>query len=390
MRSKKPTSRSKLRRVLHTIGVPLPWIRNLAIRFLGTPFFFLRFSVGNVTGIDASPAGAKYALTRKLGRSVTAISVSPLPSPTDVWEACQQAHRLTGVWPISFSYPLEKQERQRQAIGVVSPVFPGHRYGFTDEQEYLEMYGAYSFALTHKKDGWDCLRHLEIIYSGSVPFMPDAHRIPPFTMVHYPKQLFQEAASHLRHSGGYVSEDVSRALGTYFNRHLTSKAMANYLLRAAQVEPTDKVLFVDEVLPSMPDYQSVFTLIGLKQALKGRLSVAFPVDYIYDDWQGNALSLYGRGFGYSRSLSAKLRSPGESLGETVPLSKESLLSFDRVVIGSVTRNSEAVAATLAHFPASRTVWIHGEDNGPSTKDMELYKKLGVRAFARELKLNFQM
>lgn len=387
MHSQKPPSESKMRRVLD--ASPL-WIRNLAIRLLRTPFFLGRFLVEYATGRDASITRAKYALTKKFGRRVTAIAVSPLPNPTEVWEACQRVQHLTGVWPISFSYPLEKQGRPRPPIGIVSPMFPGHRYGFTDEQEYLGMYGAYSFALTHKKGGWDCLRHLEIMYSGALPFMPDASRIPPFTMVHYPKRLFREVADHLCHSGGYVSEDASRALGTYFNQHLTCKAMASYLLLAAQVEPTDKVLFVDEALPSVPDYQSIFTLIGLKQALRARLSVAFPVDYIYDDWQGNALALYGRGFGYSRSLSATLRGPSESLRETVALSEESLSSFDRVVIGSVTRNATAVAATLAHFPASQTVWIHGEDDGPSTQDMELYKKLGVRAFARELQRNPQM
>ena len=44
-----------------------------------------------------------------------------------------------------------------------------------------------------RKKGWDCLRHYEIIASGSVPFFEDYESIPKFTMFNYPKTLQKKA-----------------------------------------------------------------------------------------------------------------------------------------------------------------------------------------------------
>ncbi len=44
-----------------------------------------------------------------------------------------------------------------------------------------------------RKGGWDCLRHYEIIASGSVPYFEDYERIPKFTMFDYPKKLQKKA-----------------------------------------------------------------------------------------------------------------------------------------------------------------------------------------------------
>jgi hypothetical protein len=264
------------------------------------------------------------------------------------------------------------------------PVFPGHRYAFTNEADYISNYGNFSFALTHKKGGWDCFRHLEIMYAGAVPFMPDASLIPEFTMVHYPKKFLAEVAEGLRHSRVVVMPQDSQELARYFNYNLTSAAMARYVLRAAAIDNDAKVLFIDAAAVSMPDYQSIFTLIGLKQTLGKRVSVAFPLDYVYEDWTGDAAALYGRGFGYSRVLETKLKNRNEISGEALDLSAASLATFDTVVVGSVTRNATLAEQLLARFPAAKTIWIHGEDQGPSASDMATFREKGVTVFVREL------
>jgi hypothetical protein len=264
------------------------------------------------------------------------------------------------------------------------PIFPGHRYSFTDEADYIDNYGRFSFALTHKKSGWDCFRHLEIMYSGAVPYMPDASLIPEFTMVHYPKKFLAEVAEGLRHSRVVISSDSHQKLASYFNDNLTSAAMARYVLRAAEIDDDAKVLFVDAAAVAMPDYQSIFTLIGLKQTLGKRISVAFPLDYVYEDWAGDAAALYGRGFGYSRVLETSLKNPNEASGELLDLSASSLANFDAVVVGSVTRNSGLADQLVARFPASKTLWIHGEDQGPSASDIATFRAKGVTVFVREI------
>lgn len=264
------------------------------------------------------------------------------------------------------------------------PTFPGHSYTFTNEADYISNYGSFSFALTHKKGGWDCYRHLEIIYAGAVPFMPGASLIPKFTMVHYPKRFLSEVASGLRHSRAVVTPPDREKLLAYFNDNLTSAAMARYLLKAAGLDDNARVLFIDAAAATRPDYQSVSTLIGLKQTLGKQVTVAFPIDYIYADWTGDPAALYGRGFGYSRVLATRLKLQNEISMEVLDLSASSLGAFDAVVVGSVTRNAALANRLLDFFPPAKSIWVHGEDLGPSRSDIDRYLQLGVQAFVREI------
>jgi hypothetical protein len=379
-----------LRRFLNALKVSPPWARQKVVLAGNTLRYFLRFVAGNVEGIAGAPAAAKWGLMVRYSRRPRSMKLSPLPSSDDIWLDAVQAYEAAGVWPISFSYPRplsalsSSGSSSSSSSSTMCPVFPGHRYAFTNEADYISNYGSFSFALTHKKGGWDCFRHLEIIYAGAVPFMPDASLIPEFTMVHYPKTFLAEVAAGLRHSRVVVMPQDSQELARYFNYNLTSAAMARYVLRAAAIDNDAKVLFIDAAAVSMPDYQSVFTLIGLKQTLGKRVSVAFPLDYLYEDWAGDAAALYGRGFGYSRVLETKLKNRNEISGDVLDLSAASLATFDAVVVGSVTRNAALAEQLLARFPASKTIWIHGEDKGPSAYDIATFRAKGITAFVREM------
>lgn len=373
-----------LPRFLNALKVSPPWAKQKAVLAGNTLKYFVRFVAGNIEGIAGAPAAAKWGLMRPHSRRPVSIALSPLPSSEDIWLDCVRAYKDAGVWPISFSYPRHSPALGSSSSGTMCPVFPGHRYAFTNEADYISNYGNFSFALTHKKGGWDCFRHLEIMYAGAVPFMPDASLIPEFTMVHYPKSFLAEVAEGLRHSRVVMTPQDSQELAKYFNDNLTSAAMARYVLRAAGVPKDAKVLFIDAAAVSMPDYQSVFTLIGLKQILGKRVSVAFPLNYVYEDWTGDAAALYGRGFGYSRVLETKLKNRNEISGDVLDLSAASLATFDAVVVGSLTRNAALVEQLLARFPAAKTIWMHGEDQGPSASEMATFRAKGVTAFVREL------
>lgn len=346
--------------------------------------YFFRFLTGRFDGLDMAPVGAKRALGLRRAKRTSLIETSALPSATAVWKSCVSVNKKLGVWPISFSYPQNSAPGHWESREFLCPIFPGHKYSFSDPQAYLAMYQRYSFAMTHKKSGWDCFRHVEVLHAGTIPYMPDAHLIPEFTMVHYPKTFLREIARHLNRSQGQLDSLVRHQLIDFFNENLTSAAMARYLLRVAGAEKETKVLFLDQLAPSHPDYQSVLTLIGLKQVLGRSVAVAHPIEYIYRDWQGDSTALYGRGFGYSRVLNPAVKNPNEVEKSEIKLTEASLARFDMIVIGSVTRNAGLASQLLRIFPASRTVWVHGEDQSPSHLQMNEYRNSGATVFVREL------
>ena len=347
-------------------------------------YFFFRLLGGKNNGIALAPPSSKWGLVLRFRMSQKPVHPSPLPTKSKVWEDCENVFAATGVWPISFSYPKPARLGPDAPRGFMCPVFPGQSYSYTEEEAYLENYRNFSFALTHKKGGWDCFRHLEILYSGAMVYMPDASEIPDFTMVHYPKVLFTELASHVSRSRRTVTPEACQAVLDYFNQHLTTKAMAEYLLRATCKTNRPKVLFIDEAAVLKADYQSILTLIGLKQLLGRRVSVAFPIDYVYEDWAGDLGTLYGRGFGYSRVLNSGLKTPNEANSTTLNFSERQLAEFDLLIVGSITRNLDLAHKFLNNFPAEKTIWIHGEDKGPSTAEILAFTDLGVNLFAREL------
>jgi len=346
--------------------------------------YFFRIARGDFRDLNRAPISSKRAFSLSRRAEDQPLVVTSLPSPDDVWKSAEETFRERGIWPISFSYPKEISIRPQESSSGLCPIYPGHSYSFTDHKKYLETYGHYAFALTHKKAGWDCFRHVEICYAGAIPFMPDAKLIPKHTMVHYPKDFFVQVAEHLRVKTAVAEGEVEHRLAEYFNRHLTTRAMARYLVQAAPCLGQGRVLFVDEAAVGMPDYQSILTLIGLKQLLGAQVSVAYPLDYVYEDWRGKPSELYGRGFGYSRVLGNEMKNENEVAGTESGLSREALAAFDAIVVGSITRNVDLAHKLLDIYPPEKTVWIHGEDDGPTATEIAAYRKAGVTAFAREL------
>lgn len=297
------------------------------------------------------------------------------PDPFDVAVECAGRH---GVWPISFSYPGKPLPVLDAPDDLISPIIPGFAYSFDDEAEYLATYQHAYLGVTHRKAGWDCFRHVEVLAAGAVPLMPDAAQIPGFAMVHYPKRALATVTALVREHGAPPDQQARQAFRIHFERHLTSAAMARYVLRASGLEAAARVLFIDERLPGHADYQSVMSLLGLKQLLGAECHLMFPTDYVYEDTSVPVSTLYGRGFGYTRLLPPESRSTTEA-GRSVDLA-----DFDVVVVGSVTRNEGLAFDLLRQFPREQTVWIHGEDTPPLPEQVRKYRKSGAHVFVRAI------
>lgn len=77
------------------------------------------------------------------------------------------------VYPITFSIPSTKITNQPlHKVKIMSSLMPGKpdTYIYANETDYYNEYKSSMFALTHKKAGWNCMRHYEILANGCTLF----------------------------------------------------------------------------------------------------------------------------------------------------------------------------------------------------------------------------
>lgn len=308
----------------------------------------------------------------------------PVDTDSQVQELAQKCFTTHGVWPLSMSIPTHLAVNPHPTE-LVSPLIPGYPYSFHSEAEYLAKYADAYLALTHRKAGWDCFRHVEIMASGSVPLMPDSDQIPEFAMVHYPKQAFAKVSQKVQALGGRPNGTLRTELREFFLSHLTTKAMSDYILAAAQIPADASILFLDENLPSNPEYMSTLTAIGLKENLGNNCVLHFPGEFLYADSPAETHNFYGRGFGYVKHLDPGLRSDWEDAArDSLEVEEIDFSQYDFVVVGSVSRNMRLTQTVLKKFPASKTVLIHGEDTPPTIATAHFLRSTKAHVFIRSI------
>ena len=308
----------------------------------------------------------------------------------DISRMMQRCFDEKGVYPISFSIPVfwsGTEWSPKVITDSLSKVFPGQPYSYTDSDQYMHQYNNSALGLTFKKGGWDCFRHLEIISAGALPLMPDIQECPEFTMVHYPKRAFEAIERNFQ--GGLMPDaSVHRFVFEWAKSNLSSKAMMRRVLGTIPVAPK-RVLFIDEQLPKQSDYLSVFSLIGLLQLSSLHVDVAFPVDYIFQDWQGDDASLYGKGFGYSRVLGPEYIGnawcSAGTCGRAPSLTdNERSSSYDVVVVGDVTSNRKLTKLVELEFTQSKLLFLRGDDLAPTRNEYKWLRALNGYVFSREI------
>ena len=306
------------------------------------------------------------------------------PQVIDIARKCRDS---LGVYPLNFSFP--RPQRRPEILAdrphFLSSTIPGEPFSFSDWDAYLEEYQSAYFALSTKKGGWDTFRHLEILFSGAVPLMPGLAKAHPFALSHYPKRALVSVYEDLVDNGPAVPDQPTREFFIrYANEHLTSAAMAQYFLDATGIDPT-RALFIDRSLATKADYLSAFSFIGLKQVLGNHMEAAFEPAYLFDDYPDDTARFYGKGFGYSLSLPASLRSQ-ESLPLDAPIAEvvERSEDCDTIVIGNYDGNRELAAGLLeAGIPPPRIICILGSDLPPDGRLLREIRASGMTFFVRE-------
>lgn len=149
---------------------------------------------------------------------------------------------LPGLYPINFAMPIEKiASIYREKVNLVAPMDPRNRssYIYKDERPYYEQYAESLFAVTMKKNGWDCLRHYEILANNCIPLFLDINDCPKDIMTTLPKAQLKEAL-HLVNSKGveWFAEgegeckwiELNDEIQYHFRKYCTTDALADQFL----------------------------------------------------------------------------------------------------------------------------------------------------------------
>ncbi|KAJ8603917.1 hypothetical protein CTAYLR_009722 [Chrysophaeum taylorii] len=254
-------------------------------------------------------------------------------------------------------------------------------FGPSEEAEYKRAYREAYFGITKRKAGWDCLRHYEIVASGSLPlFDGNLDDCPSKTLAHWPKQLLKRLsqlhgvvavetgrisvdATILDAGGEYAA--AAAGLLAFARARLTTDALADYVLRATGHVNATNVLFLSSH-PS-PDYMRDMLLHGLRMRLgRGLVDFIRPA-YMYAPASGADpaprnvsahATLYGHGFTYAH----RLRDDAHHFVDRSRIEHRIRdHEFDVVVYGSVHRGMPFWPEVQATYSPNDLIFVDGED-----------------------------
>ena len=275
------------------------------------------------------------------------------PSTEFIYSVAEECFKKNHIYPISFSWPGRFIPRMSQKSSTLCSIVPYEAYSFEDSEKYYETYSSSELAITQKKGGWDCFRHLEIIVANSVPLFLNSSRIPKYSMIHYPKAIFRQIEDdYLRHSI-FPSSTMSGDLIHYAKNNLTSEAMCRYISKLSNIDlkPNEGIMFIDSKLSSEPDYLSIFNFIGFKKLYGHKVFSLFEEpDYVYIDTLQDTHKLYGHGFGYTKVLEREKRMNVE------------ISNVKYVLISNLERDFDHLAEFRSRFPHAIFLLFWGGDS----------------------------
>ncbi len=302
------------------------------------------------------------------------------------------------VYPIQFCIDetkfvqLQSSKTKKKPFSSIIPGNVANRnYTFDKEEEYYNEYNQSYYAITMKKDGWDCMRHLEIIAAGAIPYFEGIENCPSDIMTMFPKDSIKQAMSLPGVSRGSIDmqkfsvqryEALRQEIyqDTLFN--LSCRNIANYVLNTVDSKwpkRIPKILFISG--ENLPDYQRCLLLIGFKRLLGDHTVVDFPkIDHIYKSYTQDTRKLYGRGFSYTKILE---NDPYINRDEKQIRQQIYLHDFDLVVFGSIHRGLPLHELVIRHYKEEEIIYICGEDShdiGECILQIPLKSHLFIREF----------
>lgn len=276
------------------------------------------------------------------------------------------------VFPIGFSIHNTKIVNEvPDKTKLVASLIPGNisTYIYHNEKDYYDDYKKSFFAITHKKGGWDCMRHYEILACGCIPLFTDLEQCPPDIMTLFPKDIILQTNKiykEIMDKGGdsvelahkmCLKEIYIRPLLEYTRNQLTNSKIAQYILEKSGHSHVKRILVLSG--DTNPDYLRCVTLPGFKE-LYGTDCHDYPkIPHIYTDYSEKmARELYGRGLSYSRVISPDLRNASydETVEEDIRTHK-----YDVVIYGSYHRGRPFWDLVNSSYEKKDIIMLCGED-----------------------------
>jgi hypothetical protein len=303
---------------------------------------------------------------------------------------------MNRLFPITFSMPSNKiLDKIPKKIRILSPLIPGNlnTYIYNNEDDYYKQYQESLFAITHKKGGWDCMRHYEIMANGCIPYFPGIEKCPKNTMALLPKDLILEGNTlYLKYKDKVSIENFKKEeLDECFNlinrfliftrENLTTTQIAKYILSKSEKQ-VENVLFLSQ--NSGPDYLRCLTLQGFKELFGSNCHDYCGVPHIYKNFQ-NPRVLYGKGITYTNNIDETLRN--DRLDDTI-IEDIKNKYYDIVIYGSIHRGMPFYDLVSNSYNPEEIIMLCGEDcDEHSNKHTCVYQKFidkGNYVFVREL------
>ena len=156
----------------------------------------------NQASIQQSNDGYKFSILQSISDLYTDLEKNRVPVLINVDSGKVVESRFTSnstktvlIHPISFAIPEELLEDvlppKQKNFGQVIPGDTTTYFHYTNESQYYDDMRKSLFVLTYKKGGWDCLRHYEILATGSLPVFLHIKHCPSQSLTLHPKKLYQ-------------------------------------------------------------------------------------------------------------------------------------------------------------------------------------------------------
>jgi hypothetical protein len=267
------------------------------------------------------------------------------------------------VYPITFSIPESKIVTEMQdKTKLLSNLIPGNisTYIYNTEEEYYNEYKSSLFATTTKKAGWDCMRHYEILASGTIPYFPNIEECPEDTIALLPKDLIKEGnvlfekikSQAINEEAIIESNKLITSLLEYTRTNLTTVKMAQYILNMTNNSNASNILYLSQ--DTSPDYLRCLTLHGFKELI-GKSCHDYPkIPHIYKSDSIDYSKLYGKGITYSNLIDDGLHD--NDLDLTI---EEDILNtkYDLIIYGSYHRGMPYYNKLLLTYPPEKIILI---------------------------------
>ena len=252
------------------------------------------------------------------------------------------------IYPISFCIPECKIVKE---VGVKERVLATYintkhhdlprEYVYNSEKQYYEGYQKSVFGKTKCRAGWDCMRHYEILANGCIPWFENLEACPPNTMTHFPKELVLEtmkiankqSREQIYNLSNPIFNKITNTLLDYTRQHLTTKAMASYVLKTSGKEGVKSILYLSENISS--DYLRDLLLHGFKELLGSECHDSPRIPFLYTDYpESEIVNLYGKGMTYTRLLDPKYHNSSKAATLIQDIKNR---VYDCVIYGNINR-----------------------------------------------------